>query len=71
MSTTHLLVVKKNDEYLRFTETGFEVCQMNKASVYPLSEEQQVTELCRRLKDIVGVKIMKLTIIEELSGIEI
>ena len=71
MSTTHLLVVKKDDEYLRFTETGFEVCQMNKASVYPLNEEQKVTELCRRLKEMTGVKIMKLTIIEEFSGVEI
>lgn len=71
MSTTRLLVVKKNDKYLRFTETGFEVCQMNKASVYPLSEEHKVTELCRQLKDIVGLKIMKLTIIEEFSGVEI
>lgn len=71
MSITHLLVVKKDDEYLRFTETGFEVCQMNKASVYPLSEEQQVTDLCKRLKETAGVKIMELTIIEEFSGIEI
>lgn len=71
MSTTHLLVVKKDNKYIRFTENSFEFCQMNKASVYSLSEEQKVKELCSQFKQLVGITIMKLTIIEECSGIEI
>jgi hypothetical protein len=34
-----LLVLKAGERYLRLTNEGFEYTGMNKASVYPISEE--------------------------------
>jgi len=64
--TTELLIIKAGDDYIRFVEDDFQRCGMNKGSVYPLAELEQVQEKCRKL--LVGesfVRLMKLTIIEE------
>jgi hypothetical protein len=65
-STTELLVVKAGDEYIRFIDTGFEYCSMNKASVFPLGHLEDVRKRCDDISsEINEVQLMKLVIIEE------
>jgi hypothetical protein len=64
--TTELLIVKAGDDYIRFVEDDFQRCGMNKGSVFPLAQLEEVQAKCRKL--LVGesfVRLMKLTIIEE------
>lgn len=64
--TTELLIVKVGDDYIRFAEGDFQRCRMNKGSVFPLTELEEVQAKCRKM--LVGerfVRLMKLTIIEE------
>ena len=66
VSTTELLVVKAGDEYIRFIDTGFEYCSMNKASVFPLGQVSEVRKRCADISsEIQGLQLMKLVIIEE------
>lgn len=63
--TTELLIVKVGDNYIRFAEGDFRRCGMNKASVFPLAELEEVQAKCRKM--LIGesfVRLMKLTIIE-------
>jgi hypothetical protein len=64
---TELLIIKAGDDYFRFKEGSFEACDMNKASVFPLTQLDEAKILCQRLRDagIVGVALRKLTIVEE------
>ena len=65
-SSTELLIVKEGDNYIRFLQDGFERCSMNKGSVYPLAQLQEVKERCQNIADQTGpLKLMKLTITEE------
>ena len=64
--TTELLIVKVGDDYIRFAEGDFRRCGMNKASVFPLAELEEVQAKCRKMLISVSfVRLMKLTIIEE------
>ena len=61
-----LLIIKSDTGYYRFHGSAFELCEMSKASVYPLS---RCNEAAGRLRDLEGAGIratlMKLTIHEE------
>lgn len=39
---TQLLIIKDNQGYIRFTANDFEHCEMNKASVFPISQAEEV-----------------------------
>jgi hypothetical protein len=66
VSTTELLVVKAGDTYIRFIDTGFEYCSMNKASVFPLGNIGEVRKRCDDISsEIQGLQLMKLVITEE------
>jgi hypothetical protein len=63
---SELLIVKIGAEYLRFAANDFERCPLNKASVFPLAQVEEVKLRCRRLAEAgVAVVLMKMTIIEE------
>lgn len=64
---TELLIVKSGTEYCRFLEKGFELCEMNKASVFPLTDVAGAKQALSMVKESGrdGV-IMKLSIREEL-----
>lgn len=64
--TTELLIVKVGDDYIRFAEGDFQRCGMNKASVFPLTELEEVQAKCRKMLNGESfVRLRKLTIIEE------
>ena len=61
-----LLVFKTGEKYLRIIEDGFDLCGMNKASVYPVLDKQKVLDIYNNLKvELVDLKIKQLTIIEK------
>lgn len=63
---TELLIVKAGDDYVRFREEGIERCQMNKGSVFPLSQAEELKKKCNEFcVGLSDVQIMKLTIVEE------
>ena len=63
---SELLILKVGAEYLRCTEGGFELCQLNKASVFPLSHVAEAKQRCREAaaRGVVAA-LVKLTITEE------
>jgi hypothetical protein len=66
VSTTALIVVKVGDDYIRFQDEGFEYCSMNKASVFPLDQVDDVRKRCDTIfSEIEGLQLMKLVISEE------
>ena len=66
VSATELLVVKVGDDYIRFLDTGFEYCSMNKASVFPLVQVAELRTRCDEIEPkIKGLQLMKLVISEE------
>ena len=63
---TELLMVKTGSDYIRFTKDGFERCSMNKGSVFPLSEAEDVKRKCGPLGVAVSaIQLVKLSIYEE------
>jgi len=66
VSTTELLIVKEGEKYIRFLETGFEYCSMNKASVFSLRSVKEVKERCSLIRSqTTKLQLMKLVICEE------
>jgi len=64
---TELLIVKSGEDYFRFIADGYEICGLNKASVYPLSQYEDAKKGCRLLLEAgIEGQVMKLTISEEL-----
>jgi len=60
-----LLVLKSNDNYIRIKGNSFEFTNMDKASVYPLSEVKKVKDFFDKLqKDISDLTIRKIVITE-------
>jgi hypothetical protein len=60
-----LLVFKVNDKYLRFRDDSFEYSDMNKASVFQLSDKEKVMEKLNTLKlELENVSVKKLSITE-------
>ncbi len=65
-STTELLIVKEGENYIRFLETGFEYCSMNKASVFPLASADELKARCSEIRsETKELQLMKLVIAEE------
>jgi hypothetical protein len=63
---SELLIIKVGAEYVRFIEDEFEYCQLNKASVFPPAQVEEVKLRCRRLVEAgVAAVLMKLIIVEE------
>ena len=63
---SELLIVKEGEKYIRFLETGFEYCSMNKASVFPLDSVEEVKVRCSKIRlETEGLQLMKLVITEE------
>ncbi len=61
-----LLTIKSDEQYLRFTAQGYELTNMSKASVYPLSQENKVVEFYNKyLSELNNLQVKKLIIIEE------
>jgi hypothetical protein len=61
-----LLILKSGSDYLRFTAGGFELCPLNKASVFPQCQAEEAKRRCREVAEIgLAVALMQLTIIEE------
>jgi len=65
-STTELLIVKEGANYIRFLESGFEYCSMNKASVFPLKSVDELKTRCSEIgSETKELQLMKLVIREE------
>jgi hypothetical protein len=61
-----LLVVKCGNDYLRFTDPTYTLCQMSRASVFPLGEVAEVRGRVAALnQDGMACRLMKLVISEE------
>ncbi len=61
-----LLGIKSDGKYLKIEKDGFQLTNMNKASVYPVKEIEMVKKLCINYKNqLSSLNIIKLTIIEE------
>lgn len=60
-----LLVFKVNDKYLRFRESSYEFSDMNKATVFQLSDKEKVLDKLNKLKlELENLSVKKLTITE-------
>lgn len=64
---TQLLIIKDNQGYIRITTDGIEHCEMNKASVFPVSQADEVKDKIKNLSDLKNkdAQILLLTITEE------
>lgn len=63
---TEMLMVKAGTDYIRFREDGYERCAMNKGSVFPLFEVEDVKRKCEALGDTISdIQFIKLSIYEE------
>ena len=61
-----LLIIKAGEQYLRFSGSEYNVCPLNKASVFPLDQAEDAKKHCRRLEaEGVAAVLTKLTIIEQ------
>lgn len=62
-----LLIVRSGDTYFSFKPEGPQLCGMDKASVFPLSQIEHVRKLCRQRQDngFPDTEIRKLIITEE------
>lgn len=61
-----LLCLKFGEKYIRVPEEGYEITGMNKASVFPVSDSEKVMRLLAKYKkELHGLKIVKLRVIEE------
>lgn len=62
-----LLIIKDGKDYFRFSDSGYERCAMQKASVYPMDAVEKVEALLDGLRQegVEGASIYRLTIIEE------
>ncbi|WP_028581747.1 hypothetical protein [Desulfogranum japonicum] len=65
--TTQLLILKNGEEYIRFTDNGYELCPMNKASVFALDRLNEIQEKQALLQntDLPLTEIRLLTITEK------
>jgi|GEM_PF-1217535 len=63
-----LFILKDNEEYFRFSGESYTRCSLQKASVYPMDEEQKVRLLLQKLHEdgVDQAQIFVLTLSEEL-----
>lgn len=64
---TELLIFRRGEQYIRLVDNGYQLCTMNKASVFPLADLAQVRKTLNHLTRQGGedIRLHKLTIIEE------
>jgi len=62
-----LLIIKSRDHYFRFQGDSYDICPMNKASVFPLDKVAEVRVFKKKLEDdgIADAAVYRLTITEE------
>lgn len=61
-----LLCLKSQGQYLRVLKDGYELTQINKASVYPDADLELVRQICADFEDqIAFLKIVEITLIEK------
>lgn len=61
-----LLCLKTDDNYLKINNNEFELTSISKASVYPISQKDQVKDYYNKFKhNFVYLAIRQLTITEE------
>ncbi len=67
-----LLIIKSGEDYVRVKTEHYNLCQLDKASVFPIDNLDEVKKHVRKLKekDFLLIAIYKLTLIEEPLGIE-
>ncbi len=64
---TELFILKNDDDYIRVKETAYSVSRLDKASVFPLTELNAVTEHLEQMKQagFLNPGIFKLILTEE------
>lgn len=62
-----LLIIKSQEDYIRIQESGYQLCALDKASVFPLDSLPSVREHLSRLRKqgVPGVTLSKLILREE------
>ena len=67
-----LLIIKSGEDYVRVKTDNYSLCQLDKASVFPIDSLAEVKTHVKKLKetDFPLIAIYKLTLIEEPLGIE-
>ena len=67
-----LLIIKSGEDYVRVKTEDYILCQLDKASVFPIDNLDEVKKHVKKLKetDFPLITIYKLTLIEEPLGIE-
>jgi len=67
-----LLIIKSGEDYVRVKTENYSLCQLDKASVFPIDNLDEVKKHVKKLKekDFPLITIYKLKLIEEPLGIE-
>ena len=62
-----LIAIKSGHDYIRMIGDGFELCGLNKATVYPLDKLDEARESLLRVKPELqtGPQLVRLSILEE------
>jgi hypothetical protein len=65
------LIIKSGKEYVRVKTENYSLCRLDKASVFPIDNLDEVEKHVKKLKenDFPLIAIYKLTLIEELFGV--
>ncbi len=68
-----LLIIKSGEDYIRVKTGDYILCQLDKASVFPVDKLDAVKRHVKKLreKDFTQVAIYKLKMIEEPLGVDI
>ncbi len=68
-----LLIIKSGEDYVREKAGGYILCQLDKASVFPIDKLDAVKKHVKKLraKNFTRVAIYKLKMIEEPLGVDI
>ena len=68
-----LLIIKSGKDYIRVKAEDYILCQLDKASVFPIDRLDAVKKHVKKLreKDFTRVAIYKLKMIEEPLGVDI
>ena len=67
-----LLIIKSGEDYVRVKTENYNLCRLDKASVFPIDNLDEVKKHVKKLKenDFPLISIYKLKLIEEPLGIE-
>ena len=67
-----LLIIKSGEDYVRVKTENYSLCQLDKASVFPIDNLAEVKKHVKKLKekDFPLIAIYRLTLREEPLGIE-